>query len=353
MLISGVFGYLTDYMLWWVLFLSLVLHTWCFFKFFPRKRRPKLGLAAGNGLIFLCMLGTAALAGESYFRFVCVETDAFGMSLPARRWFVLHTKLNSLGCRDVEWAVDKPARVRRIALVGDSFTYGWGIRRVEDRFADRIAAKFDRRSPGMYEVMNVAKPGWDSESQLVAIRDLITWFGVDEIVLCYVANDIDKLLPTEGGYDPVRPPEPVLFDPDRSCLLDYFYRTLYLPRMSAVSGYFRLLAQGYADDSIWGRQRERLAEIVEECQRHDVTLRVVLLPMLQAPGEDYDTGHVFSLLKELFEDRQVPVLNLVGALAGYEPADLMLSRRDAHPNVLAHRLFADAIWRAFYETLAH
>ena len=146
MLTSGAFGYPVDYGLWWVVYLSLLVHTWCFFHFFPRKRCRKLGLGVGNGLVFFCFLGLTALAGESYFRFVCVESDPFGWSVPAQRWFALYTKLNSLGCRDVEWTVEKPPGVRRIAFVGDSFTYGWGIERVEDRFPDRIQAMFDRKS---------------------------------------------------------------------------------------------------------------------------------------------------------------------------------------------------------------
>jgi hypothetical protein len=103
MLTSGAFGYLFDYILWWIVFFSLLVHTWCFFKFFPWKTRRKVGLGIGNGLLFLCLLGGLAIAGESYLRFVCVQTDSFGVSLPARRWFALHTKLNSLGCRDREW----------------------------------------------------------------------------------------------------------------------------------------------------------------------------------------------------------------------------------------------------------
>ncbi len=349
MLTSTAFGYLADYVLWWVLFFSLVVHTWCFFRFFPWKRRRTLGLVASNSLIFLCMLGAICLAGESYFRFVCVETDAFGVSLPARRWFVLNTKLNSLGCRDVEWTVDKPPGVRRIAFVGDSFAYGWGIEMVEERFSDRIGEMLGRLSPGGYEVMNVAKPGWGSESQLIPIRDIIARYAVDEVVLCYVANDIDTLLPTTDDFDPTHPPDPVVFDPDRSCLFDYLYRSFYLPRLPTVRGYQSWVAEGYADESIRDRQRARLTAIREECQRHDVTLRVVLLPMLQTVGGESESWRVLALLRDTFEPYQVPVLALLPAVAGHDPADLMVNRRDAHPNALAHRLFAEAIWKAFYE----
>ena len=145
MLTSGVFGYVFDYLVWWALFISLVVQTRCFFRLFPNSRK-RLRLVLGNGLVFLCLLGAVAMAGESYFRFVAVETDSFGMSLPARRWFALHTKLNSLGCRDKEWELAKPPGVRRIAFVGDSFTYGWGIENPAERFTGLIQALLDRKS---------------------------------------------------------------------------------------------------------------------------------------------------------------------------------------------------------------
>ena len=102
MLTSGVFGYLADYLLWWLLLISLFVHTWCFFRFFPRKKYRGPRLVLGNALIFMCMLGVVAIAAESYLRFVYIDTDSFGMSLPARRWFAVYTKLNSQGCRDIE-----------------------------------------------------------------------------------------------------------------------------------------------------------------------------------------------------------------------------------------------------------
>ena len=109
-MLSGAFGYLTDYLLWLAIYVSLLVHTWCFFRFFPRDKHRKSGLLIGNGLVAVCMLGMIALAAESYLRFAAVHTDAFGMSLPARRWFALHTDLNSLGCRDAEWGAGQSRR---------------------------------------------------------------------------------------------------------------------------------------------------------------------------------------------------------------------------------------------------
>ena len=348
MLAGGAFGYVSDYLLWWVLLISLFVHIWCFFTLFPRDKHPKLGLVLGNALVFLGLLGTAAMIGETYLRFVCVQTDSFGMSLPARRWFERYVQFNSLECRDREWMVKKPEGVRRIAFVGDSFTYGWGIEHVEDRFTDRVQAMFDRESPGSVEVMNVAKPGWGTRGQMAAIGDVINRFDVDEIVLCYVLNDLEKLLPRTADFDPIRPPEPRLFDLDRSCLLDHLYRIVWVPRVPTVRGYHDWLAEGYANEQIWRRQERQLGDIMRYCRDEGVTFRAVLLPFIRTGGTKFDGPGLHDHMRRFFESNQVEVLDLLEVINGVDAATLMVNRHDAHPNEVAHQLFADAIWRSFY-----
>ncbi len=348
MFTGGAFGYMFDYLLWWALYLSLLLHTWCFFKFFPWKVHRKTGLLAGNGLVFLCLIGLAALAGESYLRFVAVRTDSFGVSLPARRWFALHTRLNSLGCRDREWSMDKPPGVRRIAFVGDSFTYGWGIARPEDRFPDRIQALFDARKPGTVEIMNVAKPGWDTGAQLRPIQDMIALYGVDEVVLCYVANDIEKLLPTTDDFNPTRPPDAQFFNLDSSCLMDYLYRRVYLPRVPSVKNFHDWLAEGFGDDETWRRHQQQLIAVIRICQEKGVTLRVVLLPFMRTSGDKLHLDELFATLRKFFEANDTPVVDLAEGIAGLRSEDLVVNSMDAHPNERANEFFANAIWRAFY-----
>ncbi len=354
MLTSGMYGYLGDYLLFWALFLSLLANTWCFFRLLPPPKRPRLRLVAGNILVFTCLLGFVSLAIESQLRFVSVYTDAFGMSLPAKRWFALNTQLNSLGCRDREWTVEKPAGTRRIAFVGDSYTYGWGVERVEDRFPDLIQARFDSASPGRVEVMNVAKPGWDTSAELTPIADMIARYGVDEIVLCYVPNDIEKLLPRTPDFDPIRPPEPVLMNIYSSCLVDYVYRTVWLPLTPTVHGYHDWLAEGYADTEIWRRHQEQLASMIRMCKEarrpdgSNVTFRVALLPFIATGGEKFQAKALHATLRNFFEANDVDVVDLLPVLSGHSVKDLIVNSQDAHPNEFAHRLFADSVWKKFF-----
>jgi len=348
MFTSGVFGYLFDYLLWWVLFLSLVIHTWCFFRYFPRTKFRKSGLLIGNLLVFNCLLGVLALAGESYFRFAAVETDSFGVSLPARRWFALYAKLNSVGCRDEEWTTKKPSNVRRIAFVGDSFTYGWGIKQPEDRFSDLIQPMFDARSPGTVEVMNVAKPGWGTDAELQPVQEIIDVFHVDEVVLCHVLNDIEELLPVESAFNPTRPPEPGFFNIDSSCLLDYLYRRLYVPRLAQVRGYEDWIAKAYENQEIMDAHRRNLEAVATVCRERGVTLRVALMPFVKTTGTGLDQAAIHKRLRHFLELHGIPVVDLLSALEGRSPNALVVNAKDAHPNEAAHVLFADAIWNAFF-----
>lgn len=345
---SGAYGYLFDYLLWWGVLVSLFVHTWCFFKLFPRKKYRKTGLVFGNVLVMFCMLGVVAMAMETHIRFALVETDSFGVSLPARRWFALNTSLNSLGCRDKEWSVVKPPGVRRIAFVGDSFTYGWGIAHPQDRFTDLLQARFDKRRLGAVEILNVAKPGWNTGDELLPIRDITTWYDVDEVVLCYVPNDIEGLAKKSEDFDPTKPPEVTLFNLDSSCVVDYFYRRIILPRLPAVRGFQDWLADAYADGPTLNRHLQQFAEIKRECDEAGADLRVVLLPFIKTSGKKLDLTKLYAKLGSSLDSIRVEHANLLPAIQGVSSSDLMVNTADAHPNEEAHRRFAQAIWSAFY-----
>jgi lysophospholipase L1-like esterase len=342
------FGYLGDYLIWWLCLTSLVVHTWCFLRFFPRDKRPRLRLVMGNFLVFLSLLGGVAMIAETNLRFFSIHTDAFGMTLSARRWNALYVDLNSRGCRDRDWVRPKPAGVRRIALVGDSFTFGWGIENVQDRFGDLIQARLDAGTQGQVEVMNVAKPGWATYEQAEFLLTFVPDYEVDEVVLCYVPNDIEKIIPTERGFNPTIPPMPTLMSTDRSALYEYLYRRVLTPYRATVRNYHDWLADGYADREIWKTQQEHLGWIIQTCREHDVTLRAALLPFLRTGGTRYNAKAIHATLRDFFEANGAACIDLLPALQGQPIDSLILHPGDPHPNVAAHRLFAERIRSAFY-----
>jgi len=177
---------------------------------------------------------------------------------------------------------------------------------------------------------------------------MIESYGVDEILLGYVANDIEQLLPVADDFDPTKPPTCRFFNTDSSYLAEFLYYRLIVPRSPAVQGYHDWLGAGYALPELWKQQQQRLADMIEHCRAHDVTVRVVLLPFLRTGGDGFDLPAVHAQMQEFLLGQDVPVLDLLPLLAGCDPADLVVNSADAHPNEQAHALFADAIWETFY-----
>lgn len=345
---TGAYGYISDYLWWYVVLGSLFVHTWCFFKLCKTERHPRVRLIGGNALVTLCMLSVVALGAETYLRFVSVTTDGYGASLTSKRWHKAYANLNSMFCRDKEWSERKPEHTRRVAFVGDSFTYGWGVNNQEDLFTSIIQRRFDEATPGAIEVMNVAWPNWDTDRHIEAVRTIISEYDVDEVVLGYLPNDIITVLPIMEEMDLRGLPEQYVLNTQVSFLIDYFYHRLVPGHFSAVQNYCDLIWDGYRDPAVWGRQQEQLDELVSLCHERGVTLRIALLPFLRTRGERFDAPELHRQLTEFFRSRDLEIVNLLPVIAGYSPAELIVNTVDPHPNEFAHRLFADAIWDAFF-----
>jgi hypothetical protein len=343
---SGAYGYLSDYLWWYAVLASLAIHTWCFFRFFPRGRRKKLRLVVGNALVGLCLLVFAGLIAETYLRFVSVETDAYGLTLTTQRWHKAYARRNSFYCRDKEWSEEKPSGTYRIAFVGDSVTYGWGVKDENDRFTNIVQRRFDETRPGRVEVMNVAWFDWDTEDELGAVERIVPEYHIDEVVLCYFPNDIDKLLPTTDGGGVRSIPKPRWINLETSFLLDWLYYRVYARRLPIVRDYCDRLWDGYTDPAIWTKHRQTIAQLVDFCSGRGVRLCVVLVPILRTWGEKFDSAAIHQRVAECFQSLGVSVIDLLPVIQGRDPATLVVNTHDPHPNELAHRLFADAIWTA-------
>ena len=96
--------------------------------------------------------------------------------------------LNSLGFRDREIGPKNPNRYR-IAIIGDSFTFGNGIEE-QDRFSNLIQGVLGPQ----YEVLNLGHPGNNLPDHLIEL-DLALKMSPDFVLLQLYENDFE---PTAG-----------------------------------------------------------------------------------------------------------------------------------------------------------
>jgi hypothetical protein len=152
------------------------------------------GAAARAGLVMGGILAAAALvevASRALGRF---SPAALHLLPPHARvrdvqtgWDVTY-ETNSAGWRDDEYTQAKPAGVARIAVVGDSFTFGQGCERgaiFPDLLEEMLGAQ---GGGGRVQVLNLSSPGLGPEGYLVLVREALR-YQPDAVVLSVCAND--------------------------------------------------------------------------------------------------------------------------------------------------------------------
>ncbi|MCU0863019.1 MAG: GDSL-type esterase/lipase family protein [Planctomycetes bacterium] len=316
-----------------------------FFRHHRRRGRPASWrrLLFGNALLMALTFALLLLGGELWFRFGRDTTDSIGYTKVAQRWLQRHYRFNTATFRDdVEYAPAIAAGKRRISFVGDSFTAGHGIERVQDRFAGRLRA----RQPE-WEVHVLAHNGADTVSETKLLELLgSNGYQFDEVVLVYCLNDVQDLLPhwtaTLAAAASTAAQRPALFD--SSWLLDTIYYRVAIQTLPGIGDYFSFLGEAYRGEP-WQQQQQRLQALQQVVERHGGRLTVVTWPFLQRLGADYPQAAAHTALAEFWQRQGVPHLDLLPLLRDERPATLVVNAADAHPNAHASELAAAAIER--------
>ncbi len=95
---------------------------------------------------------------------------------------------NDLGFR-TESMGPKPQGIKRIVVIGDSWTFGQGVQ-YEDTFTHRLEQLLNRKG-GRWQVYNLGVPGWNTANEVAALRTLFSRLQPDVVVFCPTSNDID------------------------------------------------------------------------------------------------------------------------------------------------------------------
>lgn len=313
---------------------------------------------AGRLVVSLVLLGTTVLLmagiGEVAVRlaFSHITTTGDNSSAFARTWHAEHVRVNSWDFREREFHGAKPAGTYRIAVIGDSLTFGQGIPE-EARFTNRLQEALARRASS-YEVLNFGRPGAETVDELVTLERVLADAEPDFVLLQWFVNDVE-------GHDKEGRPQ---FLP----LLPSATLSSWLQKSSAL--YYLVSLQWRNVQTIWGEGRHEtyvdymtrrfgspegadfrayrdvLSAFIRQCRDRQVPVGIVVFPM--TGGE---LGHLLDGVLDLCDRESIPCLDLRPAFAPYDGGQaLWVNRFDSHPNALANRLAAGEIMNTFGTT---
>jgi hypothetical protein len=253
---------------------------------------------------------------------------------------------NSLGWRDDEHTLVKPANTLRVLGLGDSYLWGQGVRR-QDICLERLRLLLDPRCPGAVETLNMAKPATNTRDQMLALQHIGLDYDPDLVLLHFVLNDVEPDL---------RRPEPKI-----EFLRDYtsIYLSLdWLSEHSHIWGWARqrylrsVQAELYLQDCVqsfqadsqkWRRCRRSLDTMADLCRQQKIGFLVVIFPFFHNLDGDYPFQAIHDTMRRHCQEQMIPVLDLLDHYRDFHGPELWVHPTDQHPNEIAHEIAAGAI----------
>jgi hypothetical protein len=308
--------------------------------------------------LLLVSLGLALLVAEVAVRLVGSGSAAGGNGYaPLRTGRRDRQPINAAGYRDLERQQPKPAGVRRVLCLGDSFTWGVGIL-FDDAWPQRVERALSRTRGERWEAVNLAEPGMNAVEQVSRLESEGFAYQPDVVVLGWVLNDSEDEDAAEArrarDWEEGERRPPALADrlAARSALFGLVRTRIHatLENRRRITGYRSMYADGYAG---WVKARQALVTLGGMCRARGVPFVVVIFPLFANPLDArYPFAELHARVAQAAGEAGARVVDL---LPSYSKVDWRLlvvdGTADEHPNEIAHRIAAQAIVRALQETV--
>jgi lysophospholipase L1-like esterase len=316
--------------------------------------------ALGAGLLVMLVLGEIALRvldlGHPYYSAPELYQPSADprVQFEPRPGFVgfsegTQVTTNSRGLRERELALVKPPGTRRVVFIGDSVTFGPGVRD-DQPFARVLETVVNQSEAGPIETVNAGVVGYNSIQELARLENAGLAYRPDVVVVTFLVND---LLETFSIFDHQYEPDGVLAGAKvwlrRNSNLYRFLQDVYW----RVGQEVRRSREGPTEPL---RKRDRLEErlatlreMIRLTRANGADLLLVIYPdNLDDPVSPGPSGERLTMRQELTQfaaREQVPLVDLTSALGDVRDprARQYRLREDPHPSVEGHRVIAETL----------
>ena len=349
------------------LFAAIACLAWVIFRGGPRVERwmANLYVLLVSTLIVLLLVEWGLRVfnpfGVEFFHILpyhmqgMVDDPQLGYKHPEAVTYMLgdnQVTINAHGLRDAEIPYTKPPGEKRVLVLGDSVTFGWGVSQGE-AFSDQMEPLLRAQTGTRWQVINAGVNGYNTEQEAAWLRRDGMRYSPDYVLLIYVSNDVDAVIdPNETSWRryPAWPPSlPEAIN--RLLQLSYLKQLTHLfvrmhemdlARAAATSGNdptSRGASRSMTGHPNWQGSKAALLDIARQCREAGIPFLVGLYSSLDG---GFDPAFVDELQQEGIE-----TIPLQPASEGVPEGDAHVSRIDSHPSALVHEKIADYLVEDF------
>jgi hypothetical protein len=282
-----------------------------------------------------------------------------------------YVSINSFGLRGPEVSMKKQNGVTRIAVLGDSWAFGWGVDQNEV-FTSLLEKKLNQFSKkGKFEVINFSLFGYNLQQEEEILREKVISFEPDIVIFAFNINDLQglKLKPLEdfrrgeerssknknnhgkNNYLKELTYNAFHFIEETGNEHSHLFRLLDTTlRGLAIRLHFEKPGKEYYFKQFYedGTQeitflQDAFSRISEIAHERNFKVCIVYCPWMNELAQDNPYKEVFEKIKNEAEKRDLMTLNLFPFYKGQDVHKLRISNIDGHPTALGHKIAADGI----------
>jgi lysophospholipase L1-like esterase len=262
------------------------------------------------------------------------------------------TILNPHGYRDKKYSYKKPDGIFRILVLGDSQTFGQGLKKLEDTWHKKLEVLMnkDLKSP-KFEIITLSGKGWNTDTQLYELFNNGFRYNPDLILLGFNHNDVPAPHFFKCNHQDVEFFAHSNFIKwirrnSRIYQLTEFRINRLLEKLENKPGYVDCLNQLF-DSRGWDMEKIYLDTILMSAQLKDIHFMLITLPFLHKLGDDYPLKKPHQKIKAYCNEKEIECLDLYEkGFKGLSSTSLKVSITDRHLNKLGTEIVAQELYKA-------
>jgi len=282
-------------------------------------------------------------------RYLSIAPNRFDAIARWHPWAV-ESRYNELRFRDVPPEPKAPG-VYRIAIAGDSFTEGQGVK-AEQTLARVLEELLEEPGSRSFEVLNCGRRGLDLPELMASFEGALL-YEPDLVIYALTLNDAvrspefqarqtyinDWILDREQLPDEETEPPGRL----RSRTFDLVADRLSAWRVGRETTRWYLDMWGEGNPEGWARTQELIREMDRRSNRQGARFLVVVWPLFVGLEGPYPFEAPHETLGRFCLGSGVPFFDLLPVFRGRRSSELWVHPVDRHPNEIAHRMAAEAV----------
>ena len=249
----------------------------------------------------------------------------------------IKTVINDKGFRGKSVSFEKAPDTTRIAVLGDSFTLGVGLKD-EDTLPSLLESKLSE-VPRKIEVLNFGVDGFNTYREVEYLGQYVQRFNPDIVVINFYLNDARYSHDQKTKQKVKKAVKPMR---QNSFLVNAIVKIV-----SKWTVHYRLIQQFqslYSEDGVgWQSVQSSLQKAKNLSAQYNFELVVSIYPMLLKLDKNYLFQDVHQKVRSYCRSLGIKTIDLLPYFQGQQADKLWVHPLDSHPNEKAQKIAATAI----------